>query len=294
MPVVVPGVKMWSRQSSEATQKADFKGFDIAFTEVYQIQTTPDATEIEVYVDGGLPGAGETFPGFPFAYAQKAQLQRISPIYWLATVNYVGEIGGVSKDSSGENAPVSPLAVPPQFTWDDVESEQEIDEDFDGNPIVTTAGERVRGRKALFADQLLTVTRNFLTFSPYLQAVYRRSVNSDVFQGWPPGTCKLMKLSASNVYDPVIGYFKVTGVFQFRYPYNTTPEKAWYDRWPNMGLYQIDSGGKRVPCVDDNRNPLSTPQYLDAAGRQTTADNVIWNETKLYGSLPYNALGFFF
>jgi hypothetical protein len=85
----------------------------------------------------------------------------------------------------------------------------------------------------------------------------------------------------------------VTGVFQFRYPYNTTPDKSWYDRWPNMGMYQLDSGGKRVPCVDDNGYPVSTPQYLDAAGKQTTAANVIWNETKLYGSLPYNALGFF-
>ncbi len=292
MPVVVPGIKMWSRQASDATVKEDFKGLDVTFTEAYQIQVTPDTTEVEIYLTGGLPGAGQVFPGFPYCYAQKAQLQRISPIYWIATVNYIGEVGGVDP-SNPSNPANSPLAVPPQFSLDDVETEQEIDEDFDGNPITTTAGERVRGRKALFSDQVLTVTRNFLTFNSYLQAVYRRSVNSDTFRGWPPGTCKCMKLSAQNVLDENLGYFKVTGVFQFRYPYNTTPDKAWYDRWPNMGMYQLDSGGKRVPCVDDNGYPVSTPQYLDAAGKQTTAANVIWNETKLYGSLPYNALGFF-
>jgi hypothetical protein len=289
MPVVVPGIKMWSRQTSDATVNDDFKGYQVTFSEAYQIQTTPDTTEIEVYVDGGLPGAGTTFPGFPFVYAQKAALQRISPIYWIATVNYTGQIGGVDKNGNT----TSPLNVPPQFTWDDVESEEEINEDFDGMAIANTAGERVRGVKALFADQTLNVSRNFLSFSPYLQAVYRRSVNSDNFLGWPPGTCKLMKLSATNVFDQNIGYYRVTATFQFRYPYNTTPEKAWYARFPSMGLKQLDTDGNLVACVDDNDLPVSTPAYLDEDGRQTDSDGVFFKEIKLYGSLPYNALGFF-
>ena len=105
-----------------------------------------------------------------------------------------------------------------------------------------------------------------------------------------------MKLSAQNVItqtaggnEPSFGYWQVTGVFQFRFPYNTTPDKAWYARYVSMGLKQKDSAGKLVSVVDDNKDVTTTPQYLDEDGKQTTTP--YWIETKLYGSLPYNALG---
>lgn len=285
--------KMWSRRNSSAAVTENFRKLTVSFTEAYSILVTFDTTEFEVYTQADLPRVGQSFPQFPFVVASQAQLERVSPIMWIATVNYNGEIGGISGDTNNGNPVVSPLASPPRIQWDDVETEQEIDEDFDGQPIVNTAGERYRGIKALFSDQTLTVTRNMLLFNPFAQAVYRRSVNSDLFVGWPPGTCKLMKLSAQNVIDKDFGYWTVTGVFQFRYPYNTTPDKAWYSRWLNVGLNQRRTVGQPElePCYDGNDTPAVTPQYLDADGRQTDEDGVIWNETKLYGSLPYNLLG---
>lgn len=285
--------KMWSRRNSNANVTDNFRKLSVSFTEAYSIVTTFDTTEFEVYTQSALPGVGQSFPGFPFVVASQAQLERVSPILWIATINYNGEIGGVGTGSQNDNPVVSPLAAAPRIAWDDVETEQDIDEDFDGLPIVNTAGERFRGIKALFSDQTLTVTRNMIDFNPFAQAVYRRSVNSDLFQGWPPGTCKLMKLSAQNVIDQQNGYWQVTGVFQFRYPYNTTPDKAWYARWLNVGLNQRQTVGQPelIPCYDGHGTPAVTPQYLDANGTQTTEANVVWNETKLYGSLPYNLLG---
>lgn len=284
--------KMWSRRNSNAAVTDNFRKLTVSFTEAYSILVTYDTTEFEIYTQASLPPVGQAFPGFEFVVANQAQLERVSPIMWIATVNYTGEIGGL-RNIGGNVSPTSPLAAPPRLAWDDVETEADIDEDFDGNPIVNTAGERFRGIKALFSDQTLTVTRNMLTFSPYAQAVYRRSVNSDLFQGWPPGTCKLMKLSAQNVIDEFNGYWQVTGVFQFRFPYNTTPDKAWYSRWMNVGLNQRITAGQPElePCYDGYDTPSVTPQYLDADGRQTDEDGVVWNETKLYGSLPYNLLG---
>lgn len=294
MATVQPGVKMWSNQSSQAITSEGFRKFEVTFTETYQVVTSFDATELDVYTQANLPGVAQPYPGFPFVVAESASLQRVSPILWMATINYRGEIGGISPDGGGgadPSNPNSPLYAPPRLSWDDVEVEEEIDEDFEGNPIVNTAGQRVRGIKALFSDQVLTVTRNFLVFNTYVQAVYRRSVNSDLFLGWPPGTVKLMKLSAQNVIDTNLGYWQVTGVFQFRYPYRTTPDKAWYARHVSLGLKQKDTNGKLIPVVDDNKEPTSTPQYLDEDGVQTTSDNAFWIETKLYDSLPFNALG---
>lgn len=283
--------KMWSRRNSNAQYTENYRKLSVSFTEAYSIVTTFDTTEFEVYTQSDIPAAGTSFPGFPYVVADQAQLERISPILWIATLNYSGEIAGVSTGSQNENPVVSPLAAPPRITIDDVEAEEEIDQDYDGFPIATPAGERVRGIKARIPDQTLTVTRNLLTFNSYVQSIYRRSVNSDSFFGWPPGTCKLMKLTANNVIDQTLGYWVVTGVFQFRYPYNTTADKAWFARWPAMGFYQLDSNGEQVPCVDGNRNPVATPAYIDQNGKQTTADNVFFVETKLYGSLPYRSLG---
>jgi hypothetical protein len=298
MPTVNQAIKMWSNQSSNATTSENFRKFEVTFSETYQITTSFDATELDVYTQAGLPGIAQSYPGFPFVVAEAAQLQRVSPIFWLATVNYRGEIGGIAQTSGGSEPsnPTSPLYAPPRITWDDVETSEDIDVDFDGDPITNTAGQPVKGVKALFSDQLLTVTRNFLVFNTYTQAVYRRSVNSDLFLGWPPGTCKLMKLSAQNVIDQAFGYWTVTGVFQFRFPYNTTPDKAWYARYVSMGLKQRDSSGKLVAVTDDNNDVTTTPQYLDEDGKQIkppagTTPAPHWIETKLYGSLPYNALG---
>lgn len=295
MPVVGNATKMWSRQNSNATLSENFRRMDVAFTEAYQVFTTHDTTELEVYLAPGLPQVAQSYPGFPFVYATSTSVDRVSPVFWIVTVEYKGELGGVGGGSSTGGVEPSPLFAPPIIKFDDVETEEEIDVDFDGNPIVNTALERVRGVKALFSDQVLTVTRNFATFNTYVQAVYRRSVNSDTFQGWPPGTVKLMKLSAENVFDAQVGYWKVTGVFQFRFPYNTTPDKAWYNRRVSMGLNQRISFGpsvtKLIPTIDGHKQPATTPQYLDENGVQTTSDNAFWQETKLYGSLPYNALG---
>jgi hypothetical protein len=296
MPVIGNATKMWSRQNSDAALTENFRRMDITFSEAYQIETTYDATELEVYQAPGMPRTAQSYPGFPFVYAERAQLQRVSPVFWIATVDYKGEIGGAGGGSGGTEP--SPLFAPPIIKFDDVETEEEIDVDFNGNPIVNTAGERVRGVKALFSDQVLTVTRNFAVFNTYVQAIYRRSVNSDTFQGWPPGTVKCMKLSADNVFDVNVGYWKVTGVFQFRFPYNTTSEKAWYNRRVSMGLKQrkAATGPDRkilIPIPDGHKNPTS-PQYLDEDGIyiddiETTPP--FWQETQLYGSLPYNALG---
>ena len=298
MPVVGSATKMWSRQNSNASLTEKFRRMDVTFTEAYQVETTYDATELEVYLAPGLPQVAQSYPNFPFVYASSMSVDRVSPVFWIVTVEYKGEIGGAGGGgSSTGGVEQSPLFAPPIIKFDDVETEEEIDVDFDGNPIVNTALERVRGVKALFSDQVLTVTRNFAVFDTYIQAIYRRSVNSDTFQGWPPGTVKLMKLSADNVFD-VNAYWKVTGVFQFRFPYNTTPEKAWYNRRVSMGLNQRISLGpsftKLIPTKDGHKQPATTPQYLDEDGVQIEDIDITppyWQETKLYGSLPYNALG---
>ncbi len=295
---------MWSKPTTSATASDNFRKFQIKLQRAYQCVTTPDETESGVYngidLQGNeLPQLGDRFGlDYPFAYADNISIERPSPILFIVTVDYTGELG--PGDSNNEN---NPLFAPPRIDWDDVESEQEIDEDFDGNPIQTINGEPIEGVKALIPDQTVAIKRNMLLFNPYVQARYRRAVNSDIFLGWPPGTAKLMKLSASNVPNDQGGYWEVSAQIQFRYPYRTTPEKAWYSRVRHEGYYErVELSGpgavtKVVRAVDANKEPVTKPVLLDASGfripgvepgEQQTAH---WLEFKLYDSLPYSALG---
>ena len=304
---------MWSKPTTSASASDNFRKYQIKLQRAYQCVTSPDETESGVYngtdLQGNqLPQLGARFGlDYPFAYADNISIERPSPILWIVTVDYTGELG--PGDSNNEN---NPLFAPPRIDWDDVESEQEIDEDFDGNPIVTLNGEAIEGVKALIADQTVSIKRNMLLFNPYVQARYRRAVNSDIFLGWPPGTAKLMKLSASNVPNDQGGYWEVTAQIQFRYPYRTTPENAWYARVRHEGYYEAievfskDPNGDPIPgtgvvkivrAVDKNKEPMTKPVLLDEEGfRMPVADRgqpqpAHWLEFKLYDSLPYSALG---
>lgn len=275
--------EMWSRTSGSAQTEDKFRKLTVSFQKAWQVLHTADTPEFEIYAAPTIPRVAEPFPGTSFVLARNAQLQKVSPIMSIVSVDFEGEIG--------RDFTESPLLAPPKIDWDDVESEQEIDQDFDGKPIMTVNRERIRGVRALFADQTVTIRRNLSSFNSYVQAMYRRSVNSDTFLGWPPGTAKLMKLSGSNVFDKDMGYWEVTAQIQFRYPYNTTPDKAWYARVLHQG-YRVKKDGKIQRAVDEKEFPTPTPVNLKLDGtEEKDPENAVWLEIKLYDTLPYNALG---
>jgi hypothetical protein len=86
------------------------------------------------------------------------------------------------------------------------------------------------------------------------------------------------------------GYWAVSASIQFRFPYNTTPEKAWYARVRHEGYYE-KVGSRVVHAVDANKERVSKPVLLKSDGtRETNANNAHWLEFKRYGALSYGAL----
>ncbi len=305
MSNVISVSQMWSKVDGDFSLTDNFRTAQAAFTSAYQVFTTPQATIDDVVQASGIPEAGSSYSAmYPYVFADQTRPQRISPIYWIVTVSYNGEI----KLGPG-NQPQSPLLTPAKIDWDDVETEEEIDEDYDGNPIVTKNNEPIHGLKRLFADQTVTIRKNMLVFNPFVQAAYRESVNSDAFLSWAPGTGKMQKLQAVSVKDPNVGgggYWEVTAVIQFRWPYRTTPDKAWYKRVRHEGYYKrVDIVGPPAPgqlpfqIIRAMRNgePANRPVLLDENGYQIAdvePPNTVqahWLEFKLYNPLPYGALG---
>lgn len=296
---VLEVTESWSRPSYDQRLTDNFRKLTVKFQRAYQVVTKPEAVEYDIFTDDRVPTQGDAFSLlYRYVYCDGVSLERISPIYWIATFDYSGELSAID----GENKE-NPLFAPPRIDWDDVESEEEIDEDWDGNPIQTVNGEPMEGIKTPIPDQTVTIRRNMLLFNSYVQARYRRAVNSDSFLGWPPGTARLIKFSASNVTTKDQAYWEITAQIQFRYPYRTVPERAWYARARHEGYYErIDLtgpglGSRIVRAVDGNKEPVTKPVLLDANGYRIPASEpgqavtAYWLEFKRFDSLPFNALG---
>jgi len=286
---------MWSKDTSSGTLSENNQKLTVTFQEAYQVVATHDATYAEVYSAADpttgvrIPYRAESFPGFNFVYAKSVSPVRVSPILWMVTCNYEGEMGQTPIDS--------PLNKPTQISWSDTSTMEELDQDFDGGPLVNANGEPIKGIKTELVDDVLTLKRNFLNFSPYVRGQYRRAVNSDTFAEWPPGTAKVKQFDASNVIDDSLGvaYWQVTLKVQFRYPYNTTPLKAWYSRTLHQGYNERYTVGGPVfkAMIKGPKADANKPVMLDINGLQIhDPANAFFIEKKLYDSLPFNALGF--
>jgi len=307
MPTIEPAREMWTVSTTKAQADPSARTLSVSFRTGYQVVHSTDIAKDDVYTASGLPSPLQSFnENFPFVVAKGMSINRVSPILSVVLVDWDGE---VSASSSGGGAPgSSPINSAPLIDWGNSTEDLEVDEDADGNPIATVIGEPIRGVRAKFVDQVLTVQRKFISWNTYLQSQYMHSVNSDNFAGWPPGTGKIIDLRANNVIgDPANGapgYWDGVLKVQFRIPYRTTPERAWYARVRHEGFYaRVDAEGPpdangNYPqvisrIVDTNKQPVTRPFCLDATGKKITdVNSTFWREFKLYQPLPYNLLGF--
>jgi hypothetical protein len=262
----------------------------------------PHSTEFDIYSAQGLPYVGQPFPGTDFVLAKRGGIQKVGPILSIVTINYEGEVAPLT---SGGQPSGSPIGNTPLVDWSNVVSSLEIDADRNGIPLVNCIGDPVKGLKKLVPDQVVTIERNFLTWNTYLQSRFMDATNSDEFLGWPPGTGKVMELSANNVIGQTNGYWKAKLKVQFRIPYRTTPERAWWLRYINEGYYEYlgvvqgppNQDGvyppNKIRMCDDHKQPLTTPVSLDQFGKKLKdIYAAVWIERQIYDSLPLNALGF--
>ena len=287
-----PALEMWSKQTGTA-ESPDGKQRIITMQRAFTI-TLAASDRLEVaYGATGLPLVNELYPGTSFVILRKLTPSRISPILVMMIAEYSGEIGPSGIGSS----PISNAVI---ISWRNATVEEAIDEDFDGNPIVTVNGEPIEGISERISDQVATIERNFVSINIPAVSAYLRSTNSDSFLGFAAGTGRLMDYTATNVIqDGSAGFWKVTATIQFRYPFRTTPAKAWYKRVRHEGqLFRLTPGGKLFNAtVEGNKTPSTKPVLLAADGTRlpipADATTVVahWLEFKTLGSLPYNALG---
>ena len=230
--------RMWSRSSGSAE---DDKGKSIktAWAEGWQVSHSANATEPEIISASGLPKMRDLYPG-TFACCKKiGQSTRLGPCLSIVPIDYVGESGPDSVTDS-------PLNKRPSIEWRSRTSQEAVDRDWWGRPIATVNGEPVEGITMDLVDQTLVIERNFELFSPHLVHPYLHSVSSDRFpttDSYPfgmydAGLAKLMDYSAKEESAAGFEFWKVNATIFFRYPYQTTAQRAWFSRNRHEGFYE--------------------------------------------------------
>jgi hypothetical protein len=269
---------MWSQDSvSETTETG--KRANATLIEGYQITVPPGYDQLDVAALPGLPGLGEPFPGLPDARAKNRSFRKLSPIYWICTVSYEGEVPSMN--------------TRPIIRWSNQESDEPIDVDRDGNPIVTANGEPINGVTRKINDLVADVQKNYRSISLPATHQYLESTNADVFLGFAPGVCRLTAFDAVEKWDiQDSGYWEVNAKFVFRYPYQTDAAKAWYARVLHEGYYERTLDNKIVRAVDEYKEPVTKPVMLKLNGqRELNPLSATFLEFPRYKPLNYSLLG---
>lgn len=282
-----PAIEMWSKQTGTA-ESPDGRTRIVTMQRAFTLTLDKDDRLEVAYESLGLPLVFNVYPGTTTVQCKKVTPVRLAPTLVMVTCDYSGEISPTDQNGN-------PVDTVVRVSWTSSVTDEPIDEDWNGKPIVTKNNEPIEGLTEKLADDIVTIERKFLTINRYALRQYRRATNSDVFLEWPPGTARIISDESSAVFvNGVAEYWDAKVSIQFREPFNTTPDKAWYKRSRHEGFYVRDTAGDDPHIAWDKKTktPVSRPVLLKENGTlEEDPDNAHWLEFQTLGSLPFAALG---
>lgn len=290
---VQAAIQMWSANSGSLSSE-DGRRREAEITTKYSIVADPTDDKEDVLLATDLPLLGDRYKTFPQIRVVEKVATQASPVFWHVDVVYKGEFGPTG-------AADNPLNIPPIIQWSSEESNVPVTQDINGNPLVTVLGEPLPGATFKRKDLVCRIERNYASVNLAATQAYLESVNSDVLitghGNFAPGLCRLMDFSSEFVFHdnvPGGGYSKVHAEIRCRNPYNTSPDKAWWDLLRHEGYKFKTPDGRIVHATDDNDDKESKPVLLTADGsKQPNPAAAIWLPFNYFLTLPYSALGLF-
>lgn len=231
----------------------------------------------------GIPRIGFAHPDNFYLRCRSVDCNRRSPIMYEVTANYFADT------QDPEN---SPLNEPPKITFSTITSDEEIDEDIDGNPLVTVNGEPYEGITMSVEDLSMTITRNLPTFNPTSIYTYVNKVNSAQFFNFPAGTVRCVDINASQATaEQNFEYWVASVTFQMREPLRVPPQKAWWKRVLHQGYIVKDRDGNPVTASTINGQDVTKPILLKDDGTpETDPEQGTWRTFQIYGTADFNQM----
>lgn len=305
MSTIIDVKRSWSLATSSlsVTGRSAFEVYTVLF------DAPDDNLEVDARSATGVPRVQvDTHPADNFLVATNATTKMLSPVLVEVSIDYGTPAVAGFRTIVGDTGE-SYIDWSPQVRWSTIESEDLVDHDADGLPIVNSAGDMITIPQK-FNDPVYRLSRNIATFDPDLISPYMYrggAISSTAFLGAPAGQAKIVHLEAEEVYFGASKYVHISVAVAFRQPVNdaglTTAQKseyAWYRRHANRG-YRVKVGEKmfraQVDPADDGiktDSPTPEPVLLKAdKTRETNPANTVWIYTKPSLVLDFAGLGVF-
>ena len=251
----------------------------------------------EILAFPGVPQTGEPHTWGDQLVCRGCRVRFTGPASGEVTANY--ERARAIEENEEQNSGSSPLDEPAQIRVGTTKTEAPVDEDINGEPIVTVNNEPIYGVTRQFSDTQLQITKNLSVAQFALTAVssFNDHVNSAAFLGFPPGRLKLDDIQAEQVNEEDLAYWRVTAVILDRRPVFTTDERAWWKRVRHEG-FRVNNGTAMDPkienAVDRNADPVTSPVLLDENGmRIEDVNNAHWLEFEVFPTTDFNSFGIY-
>lgn len=225
-----------------------------------------------------------------FIFVESTPVRRESPLTFLVTINF--SAASFSFDPADPAAdPGNPLLEPTRIRYLTRKEALEVDEDINGQAMVTANNEPITGIRREFRDLGVSLEKNFATFDPFLFYVFAGAVSTTPFHGFPAGEAFCDDLNAEVVSTTSFNYVRVSAVVLFREPIRTTSERAWWDRVRHEGyLVRPAAGQPAVRATDGDGEYKASKTLLQANGTETNAAE--WLEFENVKTADLNAMGF--
>ena len=233
---------------------------------------------------------GQGLAGDSFATMGNLRCKRLAPMYYELSAVFNAE---------GEEAE-DPTELPASVSFSFVATEEPIDEDVNGNAIVTDNDEPFDPPLTeVYYDLLIIFKKARLTYDPIQAWEYAGATNSDTYLGFPPGTCVMRPGSATEAEAGDIAYFDTTVEIQVRHPSpQQVAERVWWQRVRHEGFLELDTDGNGPDHAKDSTgNRVSSPVQLihvepDAGdnGKRAAAGDAYFKEFETKRKLPFSVI----
>ena len=235
-----------------------------------------------------VPAMWDSHPYDDYLFVKAKDVKTLGACLYEVTCKYDCQVNSVPGE---EQLPLSPLMVPPEISFSSAGSNDPIDTDAEGLPIVNSAGESFDPQVTDdHNDTILRITRNEATYDEVTAAAFRDAVNNDIFLGFPVGHVKCTSITSDQMRAADLIYYRVRYEFRIRYSEVKTRDAngdvqtqvfGWVLRVRDEGYRELDGENadgspKYKEITDENGVKISQPHLLDGSGKKL-ADDVIQN-----------------
>lgn len=269
-------VTSWDEQ--EGARRAVKTANTVTVTRVYKVITSAFTdTEYDVLTYSSAPAIGDTYPDNSFLRVKsvRAQQAAATPSLWMVTVEY-----STSVPENKDEVFADPTDRPPKVSIRGIRQSypaKVIPDYFNrigGGNIVMENSAGVPYDPPVMresTDMAIVVVQNFRSFHPKQLVGYPGAVNSEVWETFDKGQCRIVSLDYDRVTENGRTFWHRTIEIHVR---EKTDDYSWDSIYPwqelreNVGIQQLDTNGEYVePIYSSDGLQLFEQVHLDGDGR---------------------------